>query len=551
MTEGLFEGTGIDVRKLRQTGVFLALALVALISSSADQLTALGPGDRTISLYHIHTKEHLTITYRRNGRYVPAAMKKIDWIMRDWRQNKSTRIDPKAIDLAWEMHTELGSSKPIHIICGYRSPKTNSMLRRTRGGQAKRSYHMTGQALDITFPDIPIKKLRYSALLRERGGVGYYPTSGIPFVHIDTARVRAWPRLPRYELALLFPKGRTKHRPTDGGRLRASDSKVAQARYKKVAVQIAHFKSERRSLSAPTLIAQNQKNPAAASSAKTEQTPKARKAFAVASAGSGGNAAELLPWLKNSSRSKSGRSSKGLRVLASLGSDALPQPRPRLVERPSRFRRAGTLDRAKLEGLIKTAALNPLPSLKPPKLVERPREVTRPREGLAKAALTELLQQDSAERGDGIGAMSGLGARMAAVGTDFSSVVDGVTDMSPGSQGNGWVSAPAFDDDHPEELAYRTFPLAPLLADTLEAHDAALANLQHPNVAATFDMIDDEGAVPPMNILPGRNIAQAMWAQQFEGKAVNLDALTQIDRQRSARPSSIGNRAVQTSANTY
>ncbi len=132
-------------------------------------------------------------------------------------------MDPKTIDLLWEMHTELGSKEPIHIICGYRSEQTNNMLRRTVGGQAKKSKHMTGQAIDATFPDIPLKQMRWSAAIREVGGIGYYPTSGVPFVHVDTGPVRAWPRLPRSELALLFPNGKTKHQPADGGSISKDD----------------------------------------------------------------------------------------------------------------------------------------------------------------------------------------------------------------------------------------------------------------------------------------------------------------------------------------
>jgi hypothetical protein len=103
-------------------------------------------------------------------------------------------MDPATIDLLWEMHTELGSKEPIHVICGHRSEKTNNMLRRTVGGQAKQSQHISGKAIDAAFPDIPVKQMRYSALIRERGGVGYYPTSGIPFVHVIRARLPATSR---------------------------------------------------------------------------------------------------------------------------------------------------------------------------------------------------------------------------------------------------------------------------------------------------------------------------------------------------------------------
>ena len=56
--------------------------------------------------------------------------------MRDWRKNQAIKMDPNTVDIIWEMHEELGSKEPVHIICGYRSRDTNDMLRRTRGGQA-------------------------------------------------------------------------------------------------------------------------------------------------------------------------------------------------------------------------------------------------------------------------------------------------------------------------------------------------------------------------------------------------------------------------------
>ena len=157
-------------------------------------------GQRTLSLYNIHNKETLTSVYKKDGKYVPEEMQKINWILRDWRKDEATTMAPELIDLLWEIHSELGSREPIHIISGYRSRGTNEMLRRTVGGQASESRHILGKAADVHFPDVPIRMLRYSALIREKGGVGYYPTSAIPFVHVDVDRVRAWPRLPRAEL---------------------------------------------------------------------------------------------------------------------------------------------------------------------------------------------------------------------------------------------------------------------------------------------------------------------------------------------------------------
>ena len=84
------------------------------------------------------------------------------------------------------MHAELGSREPIHLISGFRSKASNEMLRKTVGGQASESRHILGKAADVHFPDVPIKRLRYSALVHEKGGVGYYPTSALPFVDNST-----------------------------------------------------------------------------------------------------------------------------------------------------------------------------------------------------------------------------------------------------------------------------------------------------------------------------------------------------------------------------
>ena len=243
----------MSTRKLSLLAGVVVAALVA--AYWAPRLQAELSPTRTISLYNIHTKETITVEYKKDGKYVPAAMEQINWIMRDWRKNEATRMDPELIDLLWEMHAELGSKEPIHIISGYRSRSTNEMLRKTRGGQASQSRHILGKAADVHFPDVPIRRLRYSALVRERGGVGYYPTSAIPFVHVDTDRVRAWPRLPRHELALLFPDGRTKHIPADGKPLTPADVQIARTKHVDLAQQIAAYHDLRRGAGRRTQIA--------------------------------------------------------------------------------------------------------------------------------------------------------------------------------------------------------------------------------------------------------------------------------------------------------
>lgn len=220
----------------------------------ASGISADATRNRTISFFNVNSKDTITVEYMKDGKYVPEAMDKINWVLRDWRRDEKTTMEPKLIDLVWEIHAELGSNEPIHVISGFRSRATNDMLRRTAGGQASESRHIYGKALDVMFPDVPLKRLRYSALIRERGGVGYYPSSQIPFVHIDTDRVRAWPRVSRQELALLFPQGKTQHAAADGGSIGPNDVRLAQAN-KDLAAEMAEFHSLRSKPKPPVQLA--------------------------------------------------------------------------------------------------------------------------------------------------------------------------------------------------------------------------------------------------------------------------------------------------------
>ena len=114
----------------------LAACLLLIGSVGVQQAKAVGD-TRTLSLHHVHTNEDLTITYKRNGRYDEEAMKKISHILRDWRRNEPTKMDPRLFDLVWEAYKQTGASGYINVVCGYRSPETNSMLRKRSSGVAK------------------------------------------------------------------------------------------------------------------------------------------------------------------------------------------------------------------------------------------------------------------------------------------------------------------------------------------------------------------------------------------------------------------------------
>ncbi len=224
---------GICQMRHKKTFSYLLLALVGFASLVASPSLLQAKNDtRTISFYETHLRETTTITYKRNGKFIPKAMKRVNYALRDWRTGQPTRMNPKLIDTIWELYQELGAKGSVQIISGYRSPKTNAKLRRRGGGQAKRSQHTRGNAMDVRFSGVSTKRLREAAMKKERGGVGYYPSSR--FVHVDVARVRAWPRMSRYQLAMLFPYKSTRHRPSSGGPLNRRDRYKARIRLAKL-----------------------------------------------------------------------------------------------------------------------------------------------------------------------------------------------------------------------------------------------------------------------------------------------------------------------------
>jgi uncharacterized protein YcbK (DUF882 family) len=188
---------------------FIAL-LMGLSCNSLQNATAEGD-TRTITFHHVHTEEDLTITYKVNGRYDDDALAQIDHELRDWRRDETIHMDPHLIDLVWEVRRDVGSTEPIWVVCGYRSPETNAMLRQRSSGVAKFSQHTLGKAMDFYIPGVPLEQLRAIGLYLQRGGVGFYPTSGSPFVHLDTGSVRHWPAIAADDMPRLMAEGQNLH----------------------------------------------------------------------------------------------------------------------------------------------------------------------------------------------------------------------------------------------------------------------------------------------------------------------------------------------------
>jgi uncharacterized protein YcbK (DUF882 family) len=168
---------------------FLGLSLSAVAAPALARRPTERP--RALSLHHMHTDERVSLVYRVGDHYKRSALQQLNWFLRDFRTGDKVAIDPQLFDMLYDVKASLGDTEARYeILSAYRSPQTNAMLRRTGHRVARNSLHLSGQALDIRFPDLATREIRDAALALGRGGVGYYP--GSDFVHIDTGAVRHW-----------------------------------------------------------------------------------------------------------------------------------------------------------------------------------------------------------------------------------------------------------------------------------------------------------------------------------------------------------------------
>jgi uncharacterized protein YcbK (DUF882 family) len=148
-----------------------------------------------LAIRNVHNNESVDALFARNGRFVPEGLAELNHGLRDWRTGEAMAMDHRLLGLLVSLREklDLGSKHPIGLISGYRSPRTNAMLRAAGGehtGVASQSQHMLGKATDIMIPGVSLDRLHGAALALGGGGVGYYPRDG--FVHVDSGPVRRW-----------------------------------------------------------------------------------------------------------------------------------------------------------------------------------------------------------------------------------------------------------------------------------------------------------------------------------------------------------------------
>jgi uncharacterized protein YcbK (DUF882 family) len=177
-------------------GVSVAVGVLFLVASVGARVQPRGEAsqkntDHQLLLYNTHTGERLDIVFRTGDQYIPGALAKLDYFLRDHQSGDVRHFDPRLYDILSDLTASVGHpGGEIDIVCGYRTPSTNESLRARTTGVAKNSLHIQAEAIDLRMPGVDTLKLRKAALALSRGGVGYYPHSD--FIHVDTGRVRQW-----------------------------------------------------------------------------------------------------------------------------------------------------------------------------------------------------------------------------------------------------------------------------------------------------------------------------------------------------------------------
>jgi uncharacterized protein YcbK (DUF882 family) len=171
--------------------VFAAATIAAAPSMSSAFGLLRGAGDiRRIRMYSGRTGESIDTIYWIEGNYIPEALNEITFFMRDWRQDQKKDVDPRTIDIAAAAHSLLEVKEPFMLLSGYRTAKTNAMLRSSSRGVARNSLHMKAQAADLRMRSRSVAQIYRAATACEAGGVGKYSRSN--FVHMDCGPIRTW-----------------------------------------------------------------------------------------------------------------------------------------------------------------------------------------------------------------------------------------------------------------------------------------------------------------------------------------------------------------------
>src|SRR5262249_2697113 len=97
---------------------FLGLMAPALLLSGLPASRAMaGIPARGLVIHHQHTGEWLRTVYFADGRYIPSSLRDVDRVLRDWRTDQITAIDPRVLDIVTFLQRRLQLAGPLEVVC--------------------------------------------------------------------------------------------------------------------------------------------------------------------------------------------------------------------------------------------------------------------------------------------------------------------------------------------------------------------------------------------------------------------------------------------------
>lgn len=186
-------------------GAFTRIAMTLGLTAAVCPLVSLGLPEEAMAavdqtplrLFNPHTQEKYDIQLFQGAQWSKMGILSCDWMMRDWRENQTVQCDRKLYAALYVIQRKYGVANPLSVNSGFRSVKTNAMLRgnsiKENGGvswetPAVNSQHCRARAVDFVVPGVPPIHVAAYVELLALGGTGNYPT----FTHMDTGSIRRW-----------------------------------------------------------------------------------------------------------------------------------------------------------------------------------------------------------------------------------------------------------------------------------------------------------------------------------------------------------------------
>src|SRR5690606_4461175 len=86
------------LRYLAAGPTLLTAGLVAPLARAVESFAEDLPAPRALSLVSTHTGERLAVRYFEDGAYLPAALQRLNHVLRDHRSGEVAAIDPRLLD---------------------------------------------------------------------------------------------------------------------------------------------------------------------------------------------------------------------------------------------------------------------------------------------------------------------------------------------------------------------------------------------------------------------------------------------------------------------